>query len=205
MLKRSRVTATNENKKSRKTCYNQQKTFEKILFVNKKYTKKMNKNKQISVINFFFIQHMETKLIQWRKIIEKWIQCWAGASFIQTFIHFSWVFFSGYRKFISMIDELISVLLENQEHFRCDQNGSEFLTIIQSMIETVNKLGTSVEDVKNFAANYDADESTPGNGYRSFVVVVEKALKKAFEICTKIQENRGKFLFRRKFYEKWDD
>jgi hypothetical protein len=101
-----------------------------------------------------------------------------------------------------MADELMMNLLEIQEHFRCDRSGSKLYEITNLIIKSVKVLGSLTEEVQSFACNYDVDETTPGNGFRSFVYVTEKAIEKTFVIARQIQENRGKLFFRRKFHEK---
>jgi hormone-sensitive lipase len=69
-------------------------------------------------------------------------------------------------------------------------------------IKSVKVLGSVNDEIRSFAGSYDVDETTPANGYRSFVYVVERAIEKTFDIARRVQENRGKLFFRRKFYEK---
>jgi hypothetical protein len=101
-----------------------------------------------------------------------------------------------------MNDDLITTLLEIQDHFQRDRSGSKLYEITNSIIKSVIVLGSLTEEVQSFACNYDVDETTPANGFRSFVYVTEKAIEKTFVIARQIQENRGKLFFRRKFHEK---
>lgn len=101
-----------------------------------------------------------------------------------------------------MYDELINIILSNQEHFREVKSGEKFCQIFTSLLEIVDKFGFVAKEIQGFAGDYDLDELTPGNGYRSFVVVMEKAIKNAAQICEKIKENCGKVFFLKSFYEK---
>lgn len=49
-------------------------------------------------------------------------------------------------------------------------------------------------------SKYDFDEQTPGNGYRSFVVVVDASLEHAVQLCRHISLSRDSFIFRKGFY-----
>lgn len=51
-------------------------------------------------------------------------------------------------------------------------------------------------------ATYDFDESTPGNGYRSFVVFVQACFKHALELCNYVAVNKDSIIFRKGIYVK---
>ena len=101
-----------------------------------------------------------------------------------------------------MIDELTGVLLDYQEFFRDDKSYCEFGNILKSVIETLSNLEPLTNEIRSFAGNYDLDERTPGNGYRSFVYTVEKAFEKALNVCKQVQHSRESFFFRKKFYQR---
>lgn len=101
-----------------------------------------------------------------------------------------------------MCDELINIILSNQQHFRKFESGLRLCEIFKSLIDTVDAIGLIVKDIQGFAGDYDLDELTPGNGYRSFVFVVEKAIKSTMQICENLKENREKVFFRKSFFEK---
>lgn len=101
-----------------------------------------------------------------------------------------------------MIDVLTGVLLDNQEFFRANKNYFDFVNISKSMVETLIKLEALVDEIQKFAFKYDLDEQTPGNGYRSFIFSVKKAFEKTLNVSKQVQQSRGSFLFRKKFYQK---
>lgn len=74
--------------------------------------------------------------------------------------------------------------------------------IIKSLMETVGDIGPVIDEIQVFASDYDLDENTPGNGYRSFVYIVEKAAEKTMKAVESVKEKRGKVFFRKGFHEK---
>lgn len=69
----------------------------------------------------------------------------------------------------------------------------------QRIIVNANDL---VQKVSAFAPNYDFDESTPGNGYRSFVGVTNSMIDYSLVVCQGLSANRSTVFFRKKFYAK---
>lgn len=49
-------------------------------------------------------------------------------------------------------------------------------------------------------SKYDFDEQTPGNGYRSFVAVVDASMEHAVQLCRQINVSKQSLLFRKGFY-----
>lgn len=103
-----------------------------------------------------------------------------------------------------MNEDLTCILQDNKKYFYSNKNGFKFTKILNSIIETLIKLEPLVNDIRSFAGKYDFDERTPGNGYRSFVLVVDTAVKKTLIVCRQVQKKRRNFFFRRRFYEKYE-
>ncbi|XP_073812727.1 hormone-sensitive lipase [Musca autumnalis] len=59
-----------------------------------------------------------------------------------------------------------------------------------------------VRQVQSFASTYDFDENTPGNGYRSFVSVVDSCVEHGLGICKNLTAARSTMFFRKKTYVK---
>lgn len=83
-----------------------------------------------------------------------------------------------------------------------EQKVSKILENYQKIANTLNELEKTVEEISEFSSSYDLDVNSPGNGYKSFVVIVEKAAEKITKIVKNVKENHRKIFFRRKFYEK---
>lgn len=101
-----------------------------------------------------------------------------------------------------MCDKLIQIAVDNQEYFSKVKNGSISCQLFKFLIETVEKVEILVKEIQGFAGSYDLDEQSPGNGYRSFVFVVEKAINKLLQFCENVKDNREKIFYRHSFYEK---
>ncbi|XP_017867571.1 PREDICTED: hormone-sensitive lipase [Drosophila arizonae] len=69
----------------------------------------------------------------------------------------------------------------------------------QDFIVLANRL---VLQIETFAHEYDFDESTPGNGYRSFIYVTNACIDHGLSICQHLLATRATLFFRKKFYMK---
>lgn len=69
----------------------------------------------------------------------------------------------------------------------------------QDFIVLANRL---VLQIDAFAHEYDFDESTPGNGYRSFIYVTNACISHGRSICQQLLATRATLFFRKKFYMK---
>ena len=70
------------------------------------------------------------------------------------------------------------------------------------IIDHVNLIVPLVNNIKEVMSDFDFDEKTPGNGYRSFVAVVHSSFKHAFELSNYIAANKDSIIFRKGFYVK---
>lgn len=59
-----------------------------------------------------------------------------------------------------------------------------------------------VRQIDMFAYKYDFDENTPGNGYRSFISVVDSCIEYGLGICKNLMSARSTMFFRKKTYMK---
>jgi len=69
----------------------------------------------------------------------------------------------------------------------------------QDFIVLANRL---VLQIEAFAHEYDFDEQTPGNGYRSFIYVTNACITHGVGICQQLTATRSAMFFRKKFYMK---
>lgn len=102
----------------------------------------------------------------------------------------------------SLIDS-IKVLKEfcstNADFFAKDssENGQRLYISFLAIIDAVDMLLPRVLEVHKRVKEFDFDESTPGNGYRSYVRVVKLALKYAIDLNQKVLYKRSSLLFRK--------
>lgn len=99
-----------------------------------------------------------------------------------------------------MSDQLITLCRNNENYFRGDSLQRSFLTLV----EFLEKSGPVLKEIDSFASDYDFDEKTPGNGFRSFIHVFDSAVIYTEKICSDVKEKREKFFFRKLVFEKWD-
>lgn len=92
----------------------------------------------------------------------------------------------------------------NIEYFRTDEteNGFRLHGAFISLIDHLEIARKYVTEIKEFAHEYDFDETTPGNGYRSFLLVVRACLTHSLKLSSYIMQNRSSLLFRKSMYMK---
>lgn len=103
-----------------------------------------------------------------------------------------------------MFEALEAVALNNLNFFKSLNitKSAEICESFVKIIEKVSNLNSLINEIKMFQTVYDLDEETPGNGYRSFIYIVEVAIVKMNKICTQVKKKRESIVFRRSFYEK---
>ncbi|EEB14239.1 Hormone-sensitive lipase, putative [Pediculus humanus corporis] len=102
------------------------------------------------------------------------------------------------------IDELLHICSKNAEHYEKDisEYGQRMVLGFIGIIDHVNLIVPLVNNIKEVMSDFDFDEKTPGNGYRSFVAVVHSSFKHAFELSNYIAANKDSIIFRKGFYVK---
>jgi hormone-sensitive lipase len=101
-----------------------------------------------------------------------------------------------------IINEMIEMSVSNAAFYERDQSsvGVKLRGIFEKLIECLRKSVPVIKEIESFAGQYDFDESTPGNGYRSFVFIFEAAVRHAQKTCKYITDNRASLLFRKSSY-----
>ncbi|CAG0883655.1 unnamed protein product [Darwinula stevensoni] len=97
--------------------------------------------------------------------------------------------------------ELVEELaLNNIEHFRTDEseNGQRLYEGFQAFLEHLRNLRKIVPDVKQISPDFDFDSKVRGNGYRSFVMVVDACLVHCAELSRTICTKRDSTFFQKK-------
>lgn len=100
------------------------------------------------------------------------------------------------------VDELMRSIDNNIEHFEKINKHEKLKSILLELKYSVEKCALTVAEIENFAPEYDFDEDTSGNGYRSFVNMFDSAVRKSAKVCRKLITKRGKILFRADNYVK---
>lgn len=103
------------------------------------------------------------------------------------------------------VNELIKLCTNNGEFYKQDKTitGSRMTAAFEKLHDYLNKAVPVTRNIDSFAHTYDYDESTPGNGFRSFIFIFEAALDYSLKTCQYINDNRGSLLFRKSVYLKY--
>lgn len=104
-----------------------------------------------------------------------------------------------------MTADLSEIVLNNLEYFQRAEvkSGQRLHQLFQHLSEVLEKIKPIITKFELFVKDYDFNDATPGNGYRSFLFVLDSAVKCSLRNCVNVKENREKFFFRKSFYEKY--
>ncbi|XP_076257350.1 hormone-sensitive lipase isoform X1 [Rhynchophorus ferrugineus] len=88
---------------------------------------------------------------------------------------------------------------KNAEYFAKDssENGQRLYISFLAIIDTLNVLYPQVLEVESRVSEFDLDESTPGNGYRSFISIFNMSVNYAIDLNQKILWRKNSILFRK--------
>lgn len=105
----------------------------------------------------------------------------------------------------SSYDKLTELCKENVIYFtNNERNGSPAIAnSFEQLFENIGCIKPLVNELRNVCHLYDFDPSTPGNGYRSYVTVVDLFIDHCIKICNQMAANRDSFFFRKAFYTKY--
>lgn len=101
-----------------------------------------------------------------------------------------------------LYEVLKDLCLNNAKHFESHDNetGLRLHGAFLALIDHVETVKPAVDYVRKAAPSYDFDENTPGNGYASFVSVVDACIRHGVKLCKQVCINRDSFFFRASYY-----
>lgn len=104
----------------------------------------------------------------------------------------------------ALFDALADICQNNIKYFECDESeiGQRFLCAFHGVIDHLIIARQCVAKIIQFVHEYDFDEKTPANGYRSFVKAVQSCINHTVKISKYIAQNRSYLLFRKNMYMK---
>lgn len=91
--------------------------------------------------------------------------------------------------------ELIALIDDNAEFFAKSKRHKNVSVNLAALKIAVNKASAPIDEISQFAAEYDFDQNCPGNGYRSFCNIYDAAVNGAIKICNRLIRRREKILF----------
>lgn len=103
-----------------------------------------------------------------------------------------------------LYDALADICQNNIKYFECDESeiGQRFLCAFRGIIDHLIIARKFVAKMIQFVHEYDFDELTPANGYRSFVKAVQSCINHTVKTSKYIAQNRSYLLFRKNMYMK---
>ncbi|XP_022178761.1 hormone-sensitive lipase [Myzus persicae] len=101
-------------------------------------------------------------------------------------------------------DKLKDLCKENIIYFtNNERNGSTAIAnSFEQLFQNIDNIKPLVFELRNVCHLYDFDPSVPGNGYRSYITVVDLFIDHCIKICNQMALNRDSFFFRKTFYTK---
>ncbi|XP_058447335.1 hormone-sensitive lipase isoform X2 [Malaya genurostris] len=103
-----------------------------------------------------------------------------------------------------LFDTLIELCRNNIKYFVDDEteSGLRIHGAFVGMIDHIETAKPLVKEIKGFVQEYDFDLTCPGNGFRSFLYVMNNCVKTTLKLARYVMENRGSMLFRKTVYVK---
>lgn len=102
-------------------------------------------------------------------------------------------------------EELKKLCVTNAEYFAKDssESGQRLYLSFLAIKDNIDLLWPKVLNIRKVAADYDFDEQTPGNGYRSFLDVVDSAFVYGIELNKRVSLKKDSVLFRKAIVAKY--
>lgn len=101
-------------------------------------------------------------------------------------------------------EALKDLCTNNALYFKDDntENGQRLYTAFLAINDNIDKIWPIVLRLKTIVSNYDFDENTPANGYRSFLSIIYSAVIFGIQLNKKVCLKRESVLFRKSFFTK---
>lgn len=101
-----------------------------------------------------------------------------------------------------MYQALSELCKNNAAYFQPDdtESGQRLYAGFLAVMDHVDVVCPLVDKVRNVAPQYDLDVRTPGNGYRSFVMMVDSCVTHCVKLNKEICSSRDSILFRKSSY-----
>lgn len=101
-------------------------------------------------------------------------------------------------------EALKSIICNNIDYYAKDEstNGLKLHAAFLGIIDQLEEARPLLDTIQLFCKDFDYDENTPGNGYRSFIKVFDAAINHTSKIVKHVTENRASLLFRKNNYTK---
>ncbi|XP_022826508.1 hormone-sensitive lipase [Spodoptera litura] len=104
----------------------------------------------------------------------------------------------------AMYEALKDSCQNNATYFQPDdsENGQRLYQGFMTLMDHVDTVWPLVDHVRKVAPQYDFDSKSPGNGYRSFVSVVDSCVLHGLKLSRQVNTSRDALLFRKGHFVK---
>ncbi|XP_047533737.1 hormone-sensitive lipase isoform X8 [Vanessa atalanta] len=104
----------------------------------------------------------------------------------------------------AMYEALKDSCQNNATYFHPDdsENGQRLYQGFMTLIDHIDTVWPLVDHVRKVAPSYDFDAKSPGNGYRSFVSVVDSCVLHGLKLSRQVCTGRDALLFRKGYFVK---
>lgn len=101
-------------------------------------------------------------------------------------------------------DLLLSICEDNKKYYESDasETGQRILFAFQKIIDHLPTVRDYHKQFNTFLHEYDFDENTPGNGYRSIIKAAEVGINRYIKVGLDISRKRDGLLFKKTTYMK---
>lgn len=100
--------------------------------------------------------------------------------------------------------ELQESCVENIDYFNTNKTviKLQYVVALLNLQDNIRKTQILIKTIHSFCHEYDFDEHTKGNGYRSFIALYGSALRHSLNILRCVSKNRENWFFRKQFFLK---
>lgn len=100
------------------------------------------------------------------------------------------------------IDTLKELCSNNAEHFAKDssENGQRLFISFLAMKEVVDQMWPKIVNIEARVDEFDYDKDTPGNGYRSYLLVIQMAIELCINVNERVLQKKDSVLFRKGYF-----
>ncbi|XP_032688656.1 hormone-sensitive lipase isoform X2 [Odontomachus brunneus] len=97
---------------------------------------------------------------------------------------------------------LREICCANVEYFAShqDANGVRIKAALLAILDHLDQLRPLYREVAKFAIYFDYDEEVPGNGYRSFLSLIDKSILHSNAVCQEIYRQKNSILSRKSYH-----
>lgn len=105
----------------------------------------------------------------------------------------------------STYNKLKDLCKENIAYFTTDDKHKSIsiANSFEKLFDNITTIKPLVNELRNICHLYDFDPTVPGNGYRSYVSVVDLFIAHCIKVCNQMAANRDSFFFRKSIYAKY--